>query len=105
MEGIEVKKIFITADLESENNHKQKSGNTDVIVLLEDGHKYSASFFTYAYIEMIRKKNIYTGDFLNGKYFWGKNMVLVEECSFDVINSVVIDIIDEGEFKEVFRHL
>jgi len=105
MKEIEVKKIFITAELQDNDCDNPIDGNTDVIVFLADGHKYTASFFTYSFIEQIRNNNKLTGDFLNGKYFWGKNMVLVEECSKDVINPVVKDIIDEGEFSDVFRKL
>jgi hypothetical protein len=105
MEEIEIKRIFITAELEESNGGDKLKGNTDVIVFLSDGYKYTASFFSYAFIEQLREKNKTTGDFLNGKYFWGKNMVLVEACSPDIINPVIKDIIDEGEFREIFRRL
>jgi hypothetical protein len=105
MEEISIKQIYITSDHQKENNTLLISGNTDVIVVLADGHKYTASFFTYAYIEETRNKNKLTGDYLSGKYFWENNMVLVEECTPEIINPVVKDIIDEGEFKDVFRRL
>ena len=103
--SIVVEKIFITAEQQSETVADQNNENTDVIVILNDGHKYTASFFTYAYIEKMRNKNKLTGDFLNGKYFWAKNMVLVEEFSPEVVKAVIKDIIDEGEFVDVFRML
>jgi hypothetical protein len=105
MEEISIRQIFITSEHQKDNNPHEKSGNTDVIVVLADGHKYSASFFTYDFIEQARSKNKRSGDYLNGKYFWEKNMVLVEECSPDVITPVVREIIDEGEFGDVFRRL
>lgn len=105
MNDIMVEKIFITAEQQSETISDRHNENTDVIVVLHDGHKYTASFFTYAYIEKMRNKNKLTGDFLNGKYFWGKNMVLVEKCTAEIIHPVVKDIIDEGEFVDVFRML
>jgi len=105
MEGISVKQIFITSDPEKDHQSSAGVESTDVIVVLSDGAKYSASFFTYAFIEHTRMVNKLTGDFLSGKYFWGKNMVLVEECTLEVINPVIRDIIDEGEFTEVFRRL
>jgi hypothetical protein len=105
MNKIKVEKIFITAEHQRDNFYNEDDGNTDVIVLTADGQKYTASFFTYAYIEKLRNRNRITGDYLRGRYFWEKNMVLVEDCSFDAINPVVIHIIDEGEFNEVFRHL
>ena len=105
MERPEVIKIFITAILQGPGSQEQPNGSTDVIVLLNDGHKYTASFFSYAFIEQVCKRNKLSGEFLGGKYFWAKNIVLVEECSADIINPVVTDIIEEGEFIEVFRKL
>jgi hypothetical protein len=105
MEGFRVKQIFITSERTMDDQSGAGNGNTDVIVVLDDGAKYTASFFTYAFIEHTRMINKLTGDFLSGKYFWGKNMVLVEECTPEIINPVIKDIIDEGEFNEVFRKL
>jgi hypothetical protein len=105
MEGPEVIKIFITSKLQGPGHVGQPNGSTDVIVLLNDGHKYTASFFSFAYLEQVCNRNKISGEFLGGKYFWAKNIVLVEECSDDIINPVVADIIEEGEFNEVFRKL
>jgi hypothetical protein len=105
MEEISIRQIYITSDHQRDSKTPLNSGSTDVIVVLADGHKYSASFFTYAFIEQTRNRNKITGDYLEGKYFWQKNMVLVEECSPEIINPVVREIIDEGEFSDVFRQL
>ena len=105
MHELKVEKIFITAHHQIDNSSGKNDENTDVIVLLTDGHKYTASFFTYAFIEKMREANKLTGDFLGGKYYWAKNMVLVEACTEEIINPVVKDIIDEGEFVDVFRML
>jgi hypothetical protein len=105
LDDTSIKKIFITADHQLDKSDEIENGNTDVIVILEDGHKYTASFFTYAYIDHMRIRNRMSGEFLGGKYFWGKNMVVVESCSPEVISPVVKHIIDEGEFNDVFRML
>jgi hypothetical protein len=105
MHAIRVEKLYITKDHQIDIYNIDNNGNTDVIVLLADGHKYTASFFTYAFIDKLRNINKLSGEFLGGKYFWGMNMVLVEECSPEIVNAVVNDIIDEGEFNEVFRKL
>jgi hypothetical protein len=105
MDENRIKKVFITAEHQMGNDQDIDIGSTDVIVLLDDDRKYIASFFTYAFVEYIRNKNRMTGDFLNGKYFWGKNMVLIEECTPEVINPVIKHIIEEGEFNDVFRVL
>ena len=79
--------------------------NTDVIVELIGGDIYVASFFTYKYIETIRQKNKEEGLLLNGRYFWAEGMVIVEDCSARTIRSVVLHLISEGDFKDVFKKL
>jgi hypothetical protein len=105
MNEIRVEKLFITKDHQIDNVCSDNNGNTDVIVVLGDGSKYTAAFFTYAFIEKMRNTNKLTGDFLGGKYYWAKNMVLVEDCTEEIINPVVKDIMDEGEFNDVFKKL
>jgi hypothetical protein len=102
---IKVNRIYLTAENSSENNLDPKNGSTDVIVFLENGKKYIASFFAYENINEQRSKHQKNGNFLNGVYFWDKNMVLVEDCSMKFIKPVVNDIIDEGNFREAFREL
>ncbi|MBC8487237.1 MAG: hypothetical protein H8D45_14505 [Bacteroidetes bacterium] len=89
----------------TEINYDPKTGNTDVIVILEDGRKYNASFFAYANINKIKLQHQKDGSYLAGSYFWDKNMVLVEDCSMNIIEPVVNDLIDEGNFQEAFREL
>lgn len=105
MEGLKVSKIYITSEHVKEEQPGAGTENTDVIVVLDDGSKYTASFFTYAFIEHTRMVNKLTGENLGGKYFWAKNMVLIEDCSAELIKPVVKAIIDEGEFNDVFRKL
>ena len=80
-------------------------GSTDVIVLSENGSKYVASFFTYDNVEEQRRQNNHNGEYMDGLYFWDKNMVIVEECSLPTIRKVVQYMIDEGEFQEAFKLL
>lgn len=79
--------------------------HTDVIVELTQGDVYAASFFTYESLEVIRKKNQENGDFLQGKYFWSECMVIVEDCSLKTVKKVVVHLIDEGDFIDVFKKL
>ena len=39
-----IKKVFLTSDMNKEENGHSKTGNTDVIVQFENGSKYIASF-------------------------------------------------------------
>ena len=101
----DVKSIYLSSQNGGNENFNPKRGNTDVIVSLEDGRKYIASFFAYDNVDDLRLEHQLNGDFLNGSYFWDKNMILVEECSLQTIESVVNDIIEEGNFEEAFRKL
>jgi hypothetical protein len=100
-----IKSIHITAQDAGNGRFDPKNGNTDVIISLEDGTKPLASFFSYENINSLRRQHQFNGDFSNGSYFWNKNMILVEECSLQTIESVVNDIIEEGNFPEAFRQL
>jgi hypothetical protein len=102
---LKVNRIYLTAENSSEKNLDPKHGSTDVIVFLENGKKYIASFFAYENINEQRRKHQKNGNFLSGAYFWDKNMVLVEDCSMKFIEPIVKDIIDEGNFQEAFREL
>lgn len=105
MDQIKVRKVYITSEHAKDKDADPEHCSTDVVVVLENGRKYIASFFSYAFIEFMRNRNSLTGEYLHGKYFWTKNMVLVENCTPDVIDPVIRDIIDEGEFNEVFMQL
>jgi hypothetical protein len=103
--NFKVKRIYLTAESSNKNNYNPKDGNTDVVVFLENGKKYIASFFAYANINEMRLQHRQNGDFLDGTYFWDKNMVLLEDCSLNIIEPIVKDLIDEGNFQEAFREL
>jgi hypothetical protein len=105
MMELKVKRIHLTADGEETSTFDTKSGNTDVVVFFENGKKYIASFFSYANIDQMRLQNRKTGNFLNESYFWDQNMVLIEECSLKIIETVINDLIDEGNFQEAFKQL
>lgn len=105
MMEFKIKRIHLTALDSNEEEYDPKSGNTDVIVSLENDKKYIASFFTYENIRILQDQHKKNGVFLDGTYFWDKHMVLVEECSLKSIETVVGDLIDEGNFREAFREL
>lgn len=112
--SIIIKNIFLTSDL---TNHNTKDictdQSTDVIVQVENNdyqfkstiEKYVATFFSYQDILNIKNKHYKTGEYLNGKYFFFKNMVLIDDCSKESISKVVNNLIEEGDFIEVFNRL
>ena len=100
-----IKNIRLTADSPNAQTDISEQGSTDVIVYLESGRKFIASFFTYSNILEMKAHHRNDGDYLNGSYFWDRNMVLVENCSLHSIEPVVKDLIDEGNFPIAFREL
>jgi hypothetical protein len=59
--------IWIGAEQWDGNKIYYEDENTDVIVKLENGTEWSATFFTYQNIISLSKKNEATGECLNGK--------------------------------------
>ncbi|NQX65652.1 hypothetical protein HQN90_05875 [Paenibacillus alba] len=94
--------IWIEAEHWSQGEWNIYDGNTDAIVTFEDGSRWVASFFTYKNIQTLAEKNQQTGECLQGKYFWGSDMVLVDECSRIRIEEVVEHLIFKGDFEVIF---
>lgn len=109
---IKIVDLFLTAETSNGNGISDYSyDNTDVIVSIEEDDlyglkrtiKYAATFFTYSNIIEMQAKHHKSGEYLNGKYFFFKNMVLIENCSKENIFEVVNNLIEEGDFKEAFK--
>ncbi|MCB0563678.1 MAG: hypothetical protein KDD01_04810 [Phaeodactylibacter sp.] len=98
-----IQEIYLSGEGQEDNG--SDAHNTDVIVRLEDGSVYAASFFTYDDIERIRREHQRDGEFLNGKYFWAEQMVLVDSCSRADVTAVVEHMLETGDFLELFRRL
>lgn len=111
---IKIIDLFLSAELRNENGISDFNNyNTDVIALIEEDDdygkkrriKYVAAFFTYNNIFEMKTKHHKSGEYLNGKYFFFKNMVIIDDCSKENINEVVNHLIEEGDFKDVFKRL
>lgn len=96
-------KIWIEAEEWAEGEWDIHNDNTDVIVEFDNGDRWVASFFTYSNIGKLVEKNKSTGERLNGKYFWGSDMILVDEVSRERIQEVIDYLINKGEFECVFK--
>ncbi|HAA10513.1 MAG TPA: hypothetical protein DCE41_01985 [Cytophagales bacterium] len=97
-----IKEIWIEAENWSEGQWNFENDNTDVIVRLENGDEYVASFFTYRNISDLTKKNKETGELLSGKYLWSSDMILIDRCSREDIEQVIEDLISSSELEDVF---
>ncbi len=77
--------------------------NSDVIVSFEKGAEWVATLFTYQNIQTLIEKNKHTGECLQGKYFWARDMILVEEVTRNRAEEIVAHLIAEDEFEKIFR--
>lgn len=102
MKRPQIKEIWIEADQWAEGEWDSEDDNSDVIVTLDNGEKWVASFFTFRNIQTLREKNKSSGECMSGAYFWASDMIMVDELSRARIEAVVNDLIEEGEFENVF---
>lgn len=100
-----VLRIYLSSESEIQKKQNHNDLHTDVIIELTSGEKYVASFFTYKNMETLKSIHQQKGDFLYGKYFWVKGMLMVENCNRENIELVVNDLLDEGDFDRVFRKI
>ena len=77
----------------------------DVIVKFHNGSTYTASFFQYD--ELVKEVKLPHSRYAPNKqkYFWRKNMVVVNDFRSDTIERIVHHLIDEGDFKDAFRKI
>lgn len=100
-----IDKIYISNERDEPGSTSDEEEETDVIVILKNGEKFHASFFPFGSLSELRRRNLKSGEFLNGTYFWSKRMVLVSDCSRETIEKVVLNLWEEGELGEVFQRL
>lgn len=98
-----VKRIWIEAEEWADGECTPDDDNTDVIVIDLSGKKWIASFFTYSNILSLAEKNKGTGECLGGAYFWASDVILIDEVTRSRIESVVLDLIERGEFESAFN--
>lgn len=106
--------IFLTAEVNINSKTSNPDfENTDVLVHIQEEDqfgiksikKYIATFFTYNNIIEMKTRNYKSGEYLRGKYFFFKNMVIIDKCSKESICDVVNNLIDEGDFNDVFKSI
>lgn len=79
--------------------------NVDVEVILDNGDRYSATFFTLQNIKSLMMRYQKTGECYSGLYFWASDMIIVEELHPDIINKTIQDLIKSNEFFTCFAKL
>ena len=103
--GLEIDKIFLSYEWGQPDKLVDTRDVTDVIIYMKNGNRFYASFFPYDKIDELKVKHVESGEFLFGKYFWVKGMLLIEECSRELIGKVLQHLIKEGDFEYVFNKL
>lgn len=97
--------IYLSGENEPGSGLASDQHFTDVIVVFEDGAKHVASFFSFEGLELLREHHRKTGEYLQGKYFWAPNMLLIDVCSRERIGLVIKELIEEGDFEQVFTKI
>jgi hypothetical protein len=77
--------------------------NTEVNVTFADGTHWEATFFTYANIATLVEQCRQTGANLSGRYFWARDMILIEEINRELIEEVIARLLETGDFYEIFN--
>lgn len=102
---MEIKHIYLNYSSPPSNNDISTAGNVDAIVTLDDDSRYVASIFTFENIELIREESAFKKEYLFGKYFWVKNMLLADSIEYEDVKTLVEHLIKEGDFLSVFQRL
>ncbi len=76
--------------------------NTEVEVTFADGAKWEATFLTYANLAKLAADNKDNGSFLAGRYFWTRDLILIDEISRAAITEVIEKMLETGDFFEAF---
>lgn len=92
--------IFTGADGLNPNND-----NADVEIVLRDGTRWSATFFTIENVKSILNRAVKTGEFRNGLYFWASDMIIVESLTEETIIATIEDLLEKEELDRVFSLL
>lgn len=94
--------IILSSEMRNKPEGNVEDAFTDVLVKMENGELFGASFFSYDYIEQLRHQHSNNGYYLSGSYFWAERMILVEDCDKARIENIIREMIDEGDFLRAF---
>lgn len=103
----EIKNIWIESEEKGPiiGGTAETNDNSDVIITFSDDSRHIATFFTYQNIEHLRQKNKRTGEYLNGKFFWASDMIIVERIKREEIERIINYLITENEFESIFDRI
>lgn len=79
--------------------------NVDVLISLEDGRTFAATFFTIQNLQTLMRGYRQTGECASGTYLWASDMIVVESISTSVIEASVAALIASGEIESCCSRL
>lgn len=71
--------------------------NVDVYVEIENGDTYVGTFVSIANVHSLMKKFQKTGECCHGLYLWISDMIIVQDCTQDVIRKTIADLVQTNE--------
>lgn len=89
--------------LAGENTLCPEDDNVDVFVDFVDGQTYTGTFFTLRNVERVFEKNRATGECDYGKYFYCRDMILVEALTPEIIRDTIRNLVETGEYKDALQ--
>jgi len=79
--------------------------NVDILVDLEDGRDFSATFFTVDNLRTLMKRYRKSGECAGGTYVWAKDMIVVESIIVETIRWTIADLIEGGQIESCCTRL
>ncbi|GHT11369.1 hypothetical protein FACS1894170_04860 [Planctomycetales bacterium] len=78
--------------------------NVDVVISIAD-KIFSATFFTLQNVSELMAKWEKTGECQTSAYFWAVDSVIVHKLDVISIESVIAELLENGEFYKVFHDI
>ena len=82
-----------------------ESDCVDVVLTLNDGKRYAATFTTLRYLSSLFTKNETTGECCSGTYLCVSHMIIVNRLSIESIERSLLDLFNEGEHERILERL
>ncbi len=77
----------------------------DVLMSLDDGQRFAATFTTLLYLRNLFTKNASTGECCAGGYLWIAHLIIVQRLSSDSIEQSLSDLLDKGEHERCMERV
>ena len=86
--------IWISAEHWASGEWNPASDAVDVLVTLDNGARWSATFLTVAYLQMLMDRYRSSGECLGGRYAWLAEPIFVDAVTRPAIEAVIEDLLE-----------